>query len=90
MRGRWRVGAHELRHADQVDLRRSGNVAVAGTAPRPQIAGIANPPSAGQRACELDESTRDFPASAIMAEPTMDVGAGPWHVVPARAMIVMR
>jgi hypothetical protein len=38
-RGRWAARAHVLRHAHQVDLRRSGNVAVPGTARRPQIAG---------------------------------------------------
>ena len=34
--------------------------------------------------------TSDFPASATRPGPTVDAGAGPWRVVPARAMIAGR
>jgi hypothetical protein len=86
-----------LRHADQVDLRRSGNVAVPGTARRPQIARspvrrtqVSGPESACDGEVPPTAIARvTCPPARLGLGPPWDVGVGPWHVVPARAMIVI-
>jgi hypothetical protein len=89
--------AHVMLHADQVDLRRSGNVAVPGIARRPQIAG--SPVRRTQVSGPESACDGEVPPTAVAREtslparlglgPPWDVGACPWHVVPARAIIVV-